>query len=119
TGQIAGGTMDVDIREAEARDEIGDMARSLVVLRDAAIAKDRLEREAEDARAFTDEERATRERQKAQDAADIQFAIDALADGLQRLAEGNVAHRISTPFAGQLDTLRADFNTSMDKLQSA
>lgn len=119
TGQIASGKMDVDIREAEARDEIGDMARSLVVLRDAAIAKDRLEREAEEARTLTNEERSARERQKAQDAADIQFAIDALADGLQRLAEGNVVHRISTPFADQLDTLRADFNTSMDKLQSA
>jgi methyl-accepting chemotaxis protein len=119
TGQIASGKLDLEITEAEAKDEIGDMARSLVVLRDAAIAKDRLEREAHETRALTEEERTARERQKAQDAQEIQFAIDALADGLQRLANGNVTHRIETPFAGQLDTLRNDFNASMNTLQTA
>src|SRR5690606_35592773 len=98
---------------------IGDMARSLVVLRDAAIAKNRLEREAEETRALTEQERNARERQKAQDAQDIQFAVNSLAEGLQRLANGNVTHRIDTPFAGQLDTLRNDFNASMNTLQTA
>lgn len=119
TGEIADGKLDLEITEAEAKDEIGDMARSLVVLRDAAIAKNRLEREAEETRALTDQERNARERQKAQDAQDIQFAVNSLAEGLQRLANGNVTHRIDTPFAGQLDTLRNDFNASMNTLQTA
>jgi len=118
TGRIAGGQMDVEITEADAADEIGDMARSLVVLRDAAVAKDKLEREADANRALSEEERAARERQKAEEAAQIKFAVDALAEGLQQLAEGNVAYRIATPFAQGLDTLRADFNASLDKLQS-
>ncbi|RIK85691.1 MAG: chemotaxis protein [Hyphomicrobiales bacterium] len=119
TGRIAGGQMDVEITEATAADEIGDMARSLVVLRDAAIAKQQLEREADANRALSEEERAARERQKAEEAAQIQFAVDALAAGLQHLADGNVAWRIETPFAAGLDKLRADFNASLDKLQSA
>ena len=106
TGRIAGGQMDVEITEADAADEIGDMARSLVVLRDAAVAKDKLEREADANRALSEEERAARERQKAEEAAQIKFAVDALAEGLQQLAEGNVAYRIATPFAQGLDTLR-------------
>lgn len=39
TGQIAAGETDVDLSEAERKDEIGDLARSLRVLRDATIAK--------------------------------------------------------------------------------
>ncbi len=119
TREIAGGRMDIDINEADAKDEIGDMARSLVVLRDAAIDKNRLEREAEDNRLLSDEERAARERQRAREAADLQFAIDSLAQGLQNLADGNVAFRISDPFVGSLDSLRVDFNASLDKLQAA
>src|SRR5690606_29093608 len=66
-----------------------------------------------------EEERVSHERQKAHEAAEIQFAVDALADGLQRLSDGDVAHRIATPFAGALDALRTDFNGSLEKLQSA
>ena len=119
TGRIAGGQMDVEITEANTADEIGDMARSLVVLRDAAIAKDKLEREADANRTLTEEERVARERQKAQEAAQIQFAVDALAEGLRHLSDGNVAWRIETPFGHGLDKLRTDFNASLDKLQSA
>src|SRR5690606_23022706 len=39
--------------------------------------------------------------------------------GLHRLADGNVAHRIATPFAGNLDALRTNFNASLEKLQTA
>lgn len=118
TGRIAGGQMDVEITEAEAKDEIGDMARSLVVLRDASIAKLELEREADANRALSEEERVARERQKAQEASRIRFAVDSLAEGLRQLAGGNVAHRLTTPFGDGLDTLRADFNASLDTLQS-
>jgi methyl-accepting chemotaxis protein/methyl-accepting chemotaxis protein-1 (serine sensor receptor) len=118
TGKIAGGQMDVEITEAQAQDEIGDMARSLVVLRDASIAKLELEREADSNRALSEEERVARERQKAQEAAQIRFAVDSLAEGLHHLADGDIAYRLSTPFADGLDKLRADFNASLDKLQS-
>ncbi|MBZ5821670.1 methyl-accepting chemotaxis protein, partial [Rhizobium sp. VS19-DR183] len=48
-----------------------------------------------------------------------QFVVDSLAAGLQRLADGDVAYRISTPFAAHLDTLRLDFNNSLTKLHEA
>jgi methyl-accepting chemotaxis protein/methyl-accepting chemotaxis protein-1 (serine sensor receptor) len=118
TGRIAGGDTDIDIEGAQAKDEIGDMARSLVVLRDATIAKRQLERDAEANRTASEEERAAREQQKAEEAQRISRAVEALAEGLRQLAAGNVVHRIATPFAEGLDTLRTDFNASLETLQS-
>ena len=119
TGRIAGGEKDVEIGEATAADEIGDMARSLVVLRDAAVAKERLECEVEAGRALSEQERAAQEERKAEEEAQVRFAVEALAGGLRRLADGDVAHRIDTPFAAGLDMLRTDFNASLDKLGAA
>jgi methyl-accepting chemotaxis protein len=39
TSEIANGRTDVDLSESERKDEIGEMARSLAVLRDATLAK--------------------------------------------------------------------------------
>ncbi len=116
TGQIAAGETDVDLSEAERKDEIGDLARSLRVLRDATIAKMQLESEADANRSLSERERLEREAQKARDAAEIQQAVIGLATGLGRLAEGDLAYRIDNPFADRLDSLRADFNNSVAKL---
>ncbi|WP_082620523.1 methyl-accepting chemotaxis protein [Ensifer sp. Root74] len=116
TGQIAAGETDVDLSEAERKDEIGDLARSLRVLRDATIAKMQLESEADANRSLSERERLEREAQKARDAAEIQQAVNGLATGLGRLADGDLAYRIDNPFADRLDSLRADFNNSVTKL---
>ncbi|OWZ91966.1 chemotaxis protein, partial [Sinorhizobium sp. LM21] len=116
TGQIAAGETDVDLSEAERKDEIGDLARSLRVLRDATIAKMQLESEADANRSLSERERLEREAQKARDAAEIQQAVNGLATGLGRLADGDLAYRIDNPFADRLDSLRADFNNSVAKL---
>ena len=42
--------------------------------------------------------------------ADIQFAVDALAKGLEHLSNGDLQYRISTPFVARVDRLREDFN---------
>ncbi|EGP56990.1 methyl-accepting chemotaxis protein [Agrobacterium tumefaciens] len=119
TSQIAEGQTDVDLSEARHRDEIGEMARSLAVLRDATIAKVRLEDEAERNRALSDEERAERAAEAAERDQQTRAAVEALAEGLQKLADGDMTHRIEKTFAGSLDQVRHDFNASLEKLQSA
>ncbi len=116
TGQIAAGETDVDLSEAERQDEIGELARSLRVLRDETIAKMRLESEADANRSLSERERQEREAQKTRDAAEVQQAVDALASGLGQLADGNLAYRIANPFVERLDRLRIDFNESAEKL---
>ncbi|MDH7800926.1 MULTISPECIES: methyl-accepting chemotaxis protein [unclassified Rhizobium] len=119
TSQIAEGQTNVDLSEARHRDEIGEMTRSLAVLRDATIAKVRLEDEAERNRALTDEERAEHAAEAAERDQQTRNAVEALAEGLQKLADGDMTHRIEKTFAGSLDQVRHDFNASLEKLQSA
>ena len=119
TSEIARGRTDVDLSESERQDEIGEMARSLAVLRDATLAKVRLEGEAEQNRALSEEERRRHAEEAAERERQTRIAVEALAEGLQKLADGDMTHRITEAFAGSLDEVRHDFNASVEKLQTA
>ena len=108
-----------EIPGQDRRDEVGHMAAAVSVFRDSALERLRLEREADANRSLSERERSEREAQKAQDAADTQFAVDQLAKALDRLSGGDVAFRIDTPFVAHLDGLRSNFNGSVANLQEA
>ena len=116
---LASGSTDEAIGGVERRDEVGQMAATVSIFRDNAIERIRLEQEAVAGRSLSEKERLEREAQKAKEAADTQFAVDGLAAGLAQLSNGNVIYRIETPFVAHLDQLRADFNSSMAKLEEA
>ncbi|MCM2433780.1 HAMP domain-containing methyl-accepting chemotaxis protein [Agrobacterium rosae] len=116
---LASGNIDLEIPGAERKDEIGRMAQNVVVFRNNAIERLRLEQETEANRSLSEKERMAREEQKAREAADTSFAVDNLADALSRLSDGDVSFRISQPFAAHLDKVRENFNGSAEKLQSA
>jgi methyl-accepting chemotaxis protein len=63
-------------------------------------------------------ERRAREAERLEQAQSLQAATSALGEALRRLSEGDVAYRIETSFAGDLESLRIDYNNSMLKLQS-
>ncbi|WP_368518628.1 methyl-accepting chemotaxis protein [Rhizobium sp.] len=117
--RLAEGDRDSQIPHIERGDEVGEMAAAVEVFRENAIERVRLERETEANRSMSERERIEREKQKAQEAADVQFAVDNLASGLSKLSEGDVSYRIHQPFAASLDGVRNDFNNSADKLQVA
>jgi methyl-accepting chemotaxis protein len=119
TSEIARGRTDVDLSESERQDEIGEMARSLAVLRDATLAKVRLEGEAAQNRALSEEERRHRAEETAERERQTRAAVEALAEGLQKLADGDMTHRIDQAFTGSLEQVRHDFNASVEKLQTA
>jgi methyl-accepting chemotaxis protein len=114
----AGDTQD-EIAGLDRRDEIGRMATAVAVFRSNAIERSRLEAKAVQDRSLTDAERAERERSKAAEAASLQEAVEALGNGLERLAGGDLASIIERPFVENLDGLRRDFNNSLDKLNDA
>ena len=116
---LASGDSASQIVGMDRRDEVGEMARAVEVFRQGAIDRIRLERETEESRSLSEQERIERDRQKAKEAADVQFAVDSIATGLSKLADGDVAYRIVEPFAQNLDTVRGDFNNSAEKLQAA
>ena len=46
-------------------------------------------------------------------------AVNHIATGLSRLAEGDLEQRIATPFVPELESLRVDFNASMETLEKS
>ncbi|MBB4065311.1 methyl-accepting chemotaxis protein [Gellertiella hungarica] len=119
TTQIANGNTNVALDEVERPDEIGELNRSLAVLRDATLAKLRLESEAEETRAQTDQERRQRQAEAAERDQQVQFAMAELAKGLEKLAEGDMTYRLNSAFHSSLEAIRQDFNASMAKLEAA
>ena len=116
--RLASGQLETDVPDQNLRNEIGALARAINVFRESAIQKIEIERRAADAAAQGEQERAEREVAKAEDARLVQEAVDALADGLNRLSDGDLTVRIDRAFTGNLDRLRVDFNASVEKLSS-
>jgi len=118
-GRLAGGQHDIDVPALDRQDEVGRMAQSVLVFKDAAIEKLRLSGETDRMRSDAERQRQMSDEQKAREEAELRFAMEGLAGGLSDLANGNVAVRITTPFASQFDRLRNDFNNAVEKLQAA
>ncbi len=116
---LAEGDREAMVPGLSRADEIGKMADAVEAFRQAAIEKVRLEDEAIEARGISETERLERERLKAKEAAEIQAVVDALAEGLGKLADGDLSHQLDRPFAGEMDKLRADFNNAVSKLNAA
>ena len=116
---LAAGDTQTEIPFAGRQDEIGEMAAAVSVFRDNAIERAALERQAEETRSLSETERQAREAQKAREAAEVQFAVDQLASGLQRLSDGDLVVHINERFADHLDPLRLNFNQSVSRLKEA
>ena len=116
---LAAGDTQSAIPFGDRHDEIGEMAAAVGVFRDNAIERAALERQAEENRSLTESERQAREAQKAREAAEVQFAVDQLASGLQRLSDGDLVVQINERFADHLDPLRLNFNQSVARLKDA
>ncbi|MCA1367557.1 HAMP domain-containing protein [Bradyrhizobium sp. BRP14] len=97
-------------------DEIGEMARSVDLFRTAAVEKRALEQSAAASRDEMEQERDRQEAEREQAVARIKIAVEALGRGLNQLAEGNLAVTIREPFEGGLDSLRRDFNDTVERL---
>ncbi|WP_165218673.1 methyl-accepting chemotaxis protein [Affinirhizobium pseudoryzae] len=116
--ELAQGSHAVMVPDLERQDEIGGMARSVEVFRQAAIRNAELEREAEEARGRSEAERLAFQRQAEAEAQErLDAATGALATGLRRLASGDLLCEIDVQFAPQFEPLRHDFNHSVEQLR--
>lgn len=116
--RILDGDISTPVRMIERGDEIGEMARSTELFRQAAMEKERLEGQSEEARVARESERRQAEAAQKADADAIHFAVQAIADGLGRLAGGDITATIDTPFRTDLERLRLDFNETVHALQT-
>ncbi|NSX92073.1 methyl-accepting chemotaxis protein [Agrobacterium tumefaciens] len=117
-GSLAAGDTAGEIDGMDRKDEVGQMAAAVQAFRENAIERVRLENETEANRSTSEKDRIEREKQKAREAADVQFAVDNLATALSKIAQGDVTYRIVQPFVSSLDGIRGDFNRAAEQLQS-
>ena len=92
--RMADGDMDSDIEGTARADEIGQVARAMLVFRDAGAAR---------RRAAEEQEAVVRE----------------LSGGLARLADKDLEHRLGTPFPSSYESLRHNYNAAVDSLADA
>ncbi|MEB2844019.1 HAMP domain-containing methyl-accepting chemotaxis protein [Endobacterium cereale] len=115
--ELAGGQTDLTIPSLNCRNEFGAMAGALDTFREAAIANRRLEEEAAEARANAEGERLHLQRQaEAEARVRLMQATEGLAEGLRRLASGDLAFELSEPFAPDFENLRGDLNQTVARL---
>ena len=119
TGRIAAGELEIDLKDKDRKDELGDLSRSLAILLENNRQKAQLETEAENARAREEAERQERSSMHAAREDSIRFAVGELGDGLSRLSNGDVTVRLDREFDPKLDPIRNNFNGAVEKLQDA
>src|SRR5262249_6095187 len=115
---LAGGDLDARAKGADRSDEIGDFARAFDIFRDAAVQKAKADAEAAAQREAREAERE-RSEAAARALAESQqnVVVEALAEGLTRLADGDLTHRIEVAFDGRYQQLKDDFNDAIARLQ--
>ena len=116
---LAGGDTAVTVPALSRRDEVGHMAQALQAFREAAIAQRRIEAEATASRDAVAREQARVATQEAEAARQQSSVVTALAAGLDRLSQGDLACAIETELASGYEKLRHDFNAAVGTLREA
>jgi methyl-accepting chemotaxis protein len=115
---LAAGNLQTSIPALERHDEIGKMAGALLVFKESLTAKLRLETEAQAARTTAEAERDRHAAEQAQATERQREVVLDLADGLARLAQGDLAVSLNRQFAGDYERLRSDFNSAISQLHA-
>jgi methyl-accepting chemotaxis protein len=109
TEKLAAGDNSIDLDAMARRDELGAIVRSLTVFRDNQLRIVQLRKQQEASETAAAAERAAREREQT-------LVMTTLATGLDHLAAGDLAYRVTAEFPGEYSTLRDDFNKAMGQL---
>ena len=117
---LAEGDLSVAIPNASDDNEIGEMAKAVLVFREAAVANARLEREAAESRARAEGERA-HNAEAEREAIERERAIVASSIGaaLAKLAGQDLTYRLPADIPEAYRKLQVDFNAAIGKLEEA
>ena len=121
--RLSAGHLDAQVPGADRRDEVGDMARAVMVFKQNGLAMRQMEAEKaeQDATATGEREANERERRRVEQerielARQQQHVVGLLAEGLDRLAQGDLTCRLTDSVAAEYIKLRDDFNRALDGL---
>ncbi|MFN7012033.1 MAG: methyl-accepting chemotaxis protein [Allorhizobium sp.] len=115
--RLADGDTSSAVPFAGRADEIGAMAATVEVFREAAIENGRMAAEAEESRRSNEEQRVVLQRRAEEEARrKLIEATSALAVGMKALAAGDLTYQIHEPVSEDFEALRDDFNTAVQQL---
>ena len=121
--RLAGGDFDAAVEGAERRDEVGLMAKTVLVFKENGLEMKRLEAQgaeqeliAADERDKNEAERRRAEAERERLAEEQRQVVALLADGLGLLAQGDLTYRIGDQVAADYRKLRDDFNRAVNRL---
>ena len=117
--RIAAEDFAAEVTDVDRVDEVGAIARTLVTLRDSINERVQMRLAvSEEQRAQLDRQKAESERLQAIHADNLGLVVAELGAGLARLADCNIRMTIDTPFPGDFEPLRRDFNNSIATFQA-
>jgi methyl-accepting chemotaxis protein len=113
---LARGDLGASIPNTSETNEIGLMARSVLVFKDNAVERARLETETAASRAAAEAERERVASERAAAAEEQAEAVRRLGEGLKTLASGDLRNRLGAGFSANYAQIRDDFNEAVEKL---
>jgi len=119
TEGLANGDLETRVEVSLGRNEIGTMASALTKFRASALEAARLEAQAASDRNMTEAERIANEAEKARVADEDRVVVEALGQGLNAMANGDLTWRMSVEVAPKAQQLKDDFNRAVGQLQEA
>jgi len=117
--KLAGGDLAAAVAGEACKDEIGSMARAVLVFKENGLRALSLEQDAVEARALAEGERGRSETSRAELARQQAIVVKGLAHGLEKLSAGDLTFRLTDAFPADYDKLRTDFNDAMEGLRDA
>jgi methyl-accepting chemotaxis protein len=116
TSALAKGDYSIAVPHVDEHNEIGEMARSVDVLKAGAIERQRLEAERAAEREATERERERIASERARRTEEQAEVVRRLGVGLRQVASGDLTARLDDGIAPQFAAIRDDFNASVVKL---
>jgi methyl-accepting chemotaxis protein len=114
--RLAAGELSTEVVGTDRRDEIGGIAAALQVFKDSAIEKQALEATTADSRRQAEAERASNEAHQAETGRQQAQVVTSLAEGLEKMSDGELTWRLNEAFAPEYEQLRSDFNAAVGSL---
>ncbi|OYX01478.1 MAG: chemotaxis protein, partial [Caulobacter vibrioides] len=107
----------IDLEKLTRGDELGAIVTALKVFRDNQLHLEQLRADQEKSAALTADERRAKEAAAAAAAQEASLVVSNLAEGLEKLALGDLTFRVTAEFPGDYRKLKDDFNAAMGSLQ--
>ncbi|MEG1452252.1 methyl-accepting chemotaxis protein [Brevundimonas sp.] len=119
TRKLVGGNTEVVIPALGRTDEVGLMASAVEHFKQVTLEQNALKARNDLMLKEAEEARQRREAEIEQGRRNDTVVVTALAEGLEKLANGNLTWRITTDFPQSAETLKVDFNAAIESLEKA